>query len=88
MLTRWDRVHPGEAGHSIMAWTFLKAQDVDPVVSDVAVDAATLAVSRSVNAEVSGVAHYRETRAALLAEQAKVFALATPRPHRYWPFRT
>ena len=51
MLTRWDRVHPEGLGHSIMAWTFLKAQGVDPFVSDVAVDAKALSVSRSRNAE-------------------------------------
>lgn len=55
MLTRWDRVHPEEAGHAIMAWAFLKAQGVDPVVSDVAVDAATLSATRSDNAVVSDV---------------------------------
>ncbi|MBQ7721782.1 MAG: SGNH/GDSL hydrolase family protein [Kiritimatiellae bacterium] len=56
MLTRWDRVHPEEPGHSIMAWTFLKAQGVDPIVSDVAVDAVTRSVSRNVNADVSDIA--------------------------------
>lgn len=55
MLTRWDRVHPEAAGHSIMAWAFLKAQGVDPVVSDVAVDAATCAASRCVNAKLSDI---------------------------------
>ena len=55
MLTRWDRVHPEGLGHSIMAWSFLRAQGVDPVVSDVAIDAKTLSVSRNKNAEVSDV---------------------------------
>ena len=56
MLTGWDRVHPGALGHSIMAWTFLKAQGVDPIVSDVAVDAKALSVLHSWNAEVFDVA--------------------------------
>lgn len=56
MLTRWDRVHPDALGHSIMAWTFLKAQGVEAVVCDVSVDAGALAVRRCANAEVSGLA--------------------------------
>ena len=56
MLTRWDRVHPEGLGHSIMAWTFLRAQGVDPVVSDIAIDAAAPSVLHSQNAEVSGIA--------------------------------
>ena len=55
MLTRFDRVHPEAPGHAIMAWTFLKAQGVDPVVSDVAVDASASRVAKCVNAEVSDV---------------------------------
>lgn len=56
MLTSWDRVHPGAAGHSIMAWTFLFAQGAPSVVSDVAVDVASKCATKAVNAEVSDVA--------------------------------
>lgn len=56
MLTAWDRVHPGSLGHSIMAWTFLKAQGVSRVVSEVAVDAAAGRVAKCENAELSGLA--------------------------------
>ena len=56
MVTRWDRVHPEALGHSVLAWSFLKAQGVDPVVSDVAVDAAQGTVAKSGNATVTDVA--------------------------------
>lgn len=55
MVTRWDRVHPEALGHSIMAWKFLEAQGVSPVVSDVTVDAKTLKAVKSVNASVDAV---------------------------------
>ena len=55
MVTRWDRVHPGALGHSIMAWSFLLAQGAPAVVSDVCVDAVSGRVVTGVNAEVSGV---------------------------------
>jgi len=56
MITSWDRVHPGALGHSIMAWEFLKAQGVDPVVSDVTVDAASVSAAAVTNAAVSEIA--------------------------------
>ena len=56
MVTKWDRVHPGPLGHSIMAWSFLRAQHVSPVVSDVALNAATGTVEKSENAVVTEVA--------------------------------
>lgn len=56
MLTSWDRVHPGALGHSIMAWTFLEAQGVSPVVSDVRIDAAKGEVAACANATVSDLA--------------------------------
>lgn len=55
MITAWDRVHPNDVGHSIMAWEFLSAQGVSSVVSDVVVDAASGKVERCDNAEVRGV---------------------------------
>lgn len=56
MLTSWDRVHPGALGHSIMAWTFLEAQGVSPVVSEVRIDAAKGEVAACENATVSDLA--------------------------------
>ena len=29
-----DRVHPGQTGHLVMAYLFLKAQNVTPIVSE------------------------------------------------------
>lgn len=55
MLTGWDRVHPREAGHSIMAWTFLMTQGAPAVVSDIAVDAASSCILSSENAAVSAL---------------------------------
>lgn len=34
-VTGWDRVHPQEAGHLLMAYVFLKSQNADSIVSDV-----------------------------------------------------
>jgi len=55
MVTRWDRVHPGPLGHSIMAWRFLLSQGAPAEVSDVCVDAAAGQVVKSGNAEVGEV---------------------------------
>jgi lysophospholipase L1-like esterase len=51
-----DRVHPGAPGMLMMAWLFLKTQGVSPVVSKVAVDAASARATESVNADVKAVA--------------------------------
>lgn len=51
-----DRVHPGAPGQLMMAWLFLKTQNVSPVVSKVAVDAAAGRATETVNAEVTEVA--------------------------------
>ena len=53
MITNSDRVHPGKLGHSIMAWEFLKAQNVPGVVSEVEVDAAGPRSVRAVNCKVT-----------------------------------
>ena len=75
MLTSWDRVHPGAKGHYIMAWTFLKAQGVDSVVSDVAVDASTLSVLRKSNAQVKDIAQVEGGVAFTVLEKALPFPL-------------
>ena len=56
MATNWDRVHPNNLGHAVMAWQFLLYQGAPAVVSDVCVDAANGAVVRSENAAVRDVA--------------------------------
>lgn len=48
-----DRVHPGPEGHMVMATLLLKGLDAPQVVSDVSVDAASLQVARSENADTS-----------------------------------
>lgn len=55
LLTSYDRVHPHALGHSIMAWTFLMSQGAPAIVSDVAVDAASVRVVSSKNADVSNL---------------------------------
>jgi len=50
-----DRVHPGPAGHLIMAGALLRAWNAPALVSDVEIDASASAVRRSTNAEVSSV---------------------------------
>jgi lysophospholipase L1-like esterase len=47
-----DRVHPGPAGHLLMAAALLKAWKATPLVTAVEIDAARMKVSRQVNAEV------------------------------------
>lgn len=55
MTTAIDRVHPGPLGHSLMAWEFLKHQGVDPVVSEVSINAKDCRVSAVSNATVDAV---------------------------------
>ena len=50
-----DRVHPKEPGHLLMAYTFLRAQGVDGLVSDVGLDFARKEVEKSLKASVSDV---------------------------------
>lgn len=52
-VTGWDRVHPQEAGHLLMAYVFLKAQNADRIVSDVRFQGGRLVCA--INAEVSKV---------------------------------
>ena len=73
MVTGWDRVHPGPVGHSIMAWTFLKAQGVPATVSDVTVDAAEGRTVRVVNATVTDVVRTEDGLACTMLEKALPF---------------
>jgi lysophospholipase L1-like esterase len=55
-LTGDDRIHPGNAGHFVMAWLFLKAQGLgDSAVADIGIDASRKLVTRSGNCTVSGL---------------------------------
>jgi lysophospholipase L1-like esterase len=54
-LTGSDRIHPGNAGHMVMAWLFLRAQGLaGNVVADVAIDANGKLI-RSANSTVSAI---------------------------------
>jgi lysophospholipase L1-like esterase len=55
-----DRVHPGVAGHLIMAAALLKAWDAPGLVSDVEIDATTGRAVKSQGAAVSGVQRREE----------------------------
>ncbi len=51
-----DRVHPGPAGHIVMAEALLKAWNAPATVTDVEIDAAAKRVARTVNAHVQNLA--------------------------------
>ncbi len=50
-----DRVHPGQEGHLMMAWLFLKAQAAPAMVSEVVIDATSGKATKTENAEVNSV---------------------------------
>lgn len=55
-LTGPDRIHPGNMGHFVMAWLYLKAQGLaEKKVAVVDIDAATAKVTKAENCTVSGV---------------------------------
>lgn len=55
-LTGSDRIHPGNAGHFVMAWLFLKQQGLaGQPVADVVIDAAAGKTERSDNCKISAV---------------------------------
>lgn len=70
MMTSWDRVHPNSLGHSIMAWAFLEAQGVSPIVSDVEIDATRGEVTRCANAALTNLKVTSEGVSFLLRENA------------------
>ena len=51
-----DRIHPGAAGHLMMAWLFLRSQGAPALVSKVTVDVAKLHITECENATVSDFA--------------------------------
>jgi len=55
-LTGPDRIHPGNAGHFVMAWLFLKAQGLaGKPVADIMIDAAGKKIGKAVNCQLSGL---------------------------------
>ena len=50
-----DRIHPGPAGHLIMAEALLKAWGATPTVAEVSIDAANKKVVRATNTKVSAL---------------------------------
>ena len=56
-LTGNDRIHPGNSGHFVMAWLFLKAQGVaDLPVADIAIDAKSGKLDRAGNCKITNLA--------------------------------
>ena len=55
-LTGNDRIHPGNSGHFVMAWLFLKAQGLDTLpVADIAIDANRLRVDHATNCQITNL---------------------------------
>ncbi|TDW96331.1 SGNH/GDSL hydrolase family protein [Dinghuibacter silviterrae] len=55
-LTGDDRIHPGNAGHFVMAYLFLKAQGLGGrVVADISLDARTHQVQKQDNCSITGL---------------------------------
>lgn len=55
-LTSSDRIHPGNAGHFVMAWLFLKQQGLaGKPVAEITIDATATKVQRSVNCQLSAL---------------------------------
>ena len=50
-ITGWDRIHPLEGGHLLMAYWFLKAQNADRIVSDIRLQGDRVVCA--INAEVT-----------------------------------
>jgi len=50
-----DRVHPGEEGHLVMAYEFLKAQGISTVVSEISIDAKKSMVTSKKNCELYSI---------------------------------
>jgi hypothetical protein len=73
-----DRIHPGEVGHLVMAYFFLKAQNAPSVVSEIHIDASAEKVVRSENARVSGLRRYPDGIAFDVAAKALPFPVPAP----------
>ena len=57
-LTGSDRIHPGNAGHMVMAWLFLRSQGLaGNMVADVVLNGSNGKLVRSVNSTITGIKH-------------------------------
>ncbi len=55
-LTGPDRIHPGNAGHFVMAWLFLKQQGLaGKPIAEIVIDAAAKKIQRSENCQLSAL---------------------------------
>jgi len=62
-LTGPDRIHPGNSGHFVMAWLFLKSQGLGSLpVADVAIDAKGGKPERAVNCRITNLMATGNTR--------------------------
>ena len=50
-----DRTHPGDPGHLLMAYAFLRAQQMPKYVSSIGIDAAAAKTTQTVNCEVGQI---------------------------------
>jgi lysophospholipase L1-like esterase len=56
-LTGKDRIHPGNTGHFVMAWLFLKTQGLDTVpVAEMSIDGSRLRADRAANCHITNLA--------------------------------
>jgi lysophospholipase L1-like esterase len=57
-----DRIHPGNGGHLVMAYTVLKAQGLaGQVIADVEIDAKKKTINKNVNADIAKLQVAKET---------------------------
>jgi endoglucanase len=57
-----DRVHPGAAGHLVMAYAFLKAQNESSLVSDISLNVSRRMENSFINCELIGEVLYTRSR--------------------------
>jgi len=86
-LTGNDRIHPGNSGHFVMAWLFLKAQGLaDLPVADIAVDAKSGKLEHEGNCHITNIDASNGLRFDYLANSLPFPVDTVPRlwgnPHR------
>lgn len=86
-LTGNDRIHPGNSGHFVMAWLFLKAQGVAGLpVADIAIDAKSGKLEREANCHITNISAAGGLRFDYLANSLPFPVDTVPRlwgnPHR------
>lgn len=72
-FTSRDRVHPGWMGHTVMAYTFLKAQGMDAVVSSLEIDAKKATVMNAKRCVVSEMEKQKKGLSFRVLEEALPF---------------